>query len=41
MTKMGFDLLQGYHFARPLAEADLLAFLARADAAADVAPRRR
>ena len=29
MTEIGFDLLQGYHFARPLPEAELLAFVAR------------
>jgi len=29
MSAIGFDLLQGYHFARPLAEDALLAFVAR------------
>jgi predicted signal transduction protein with EAL and GGDEF domain len=29
MTKMGFDLLQGFHYAKPLAERDLLAFVRR------------
>jgi diguanylate cyclase len=29
MTEIGFDLLQGYHFARPLPEVELLAFVAR------------
>lgn len=37
MASFGFDLLQGYHFARPLAEADLLALLASAAEAEVVA----
>jgi predicted signal transduction protein with EAL and GGDEF domain len=28
---MGIDLLQGYHFARPMPEADLVRFVTQAD----------
>jgi sensor c-di-GMP phosphodiesterase-like protein len=27
MTTFGFDLLQGYHFAKPMAEVELIAFV--------------
>jgi EAL domain-containing protein (putative c-di-GMP-specific phosphodiesterase class I) len=30
MVEIGYDLLQGYYFCRPLAEADLLAYVGRA-----------
>jgi len=43
MTEIGFDLLQGYHFARPLSEAALLQFVRSSDqvvSAPDLSPAR-
>jgi EAL domain-containing protein (putative c-di-GMP-specific phosphodiesterase class I)/GGDEF domain-containing protein len=38
LADLGFDLLQGYHFARPMAEVDLLAYLRRPGTRLQVRP---